>query len=331
MPYRSLLTLSAVLIAALPLAAQTTDPSRPVYSATQDLSAGANLPIQKLGPEDLISIQVYDAPEMTRSVRIAADGTIRLPMLKETIRVQGLFPNDIEALVADALKREKLFVDPFVTVNVVDYHSRPISVGGAVRNPVVFQAVGKVTLKDALNRAGGLLPDQSTGATGSEIVVTRPNGPSSPPLIQRIPIKALLAGNDPDLNIELVGDEQISIPEVGKLVVTGNVTQPGAYPVLDPIEMNTVKSAIAQARGLAQYWNTTGYIYRMDEKGAIHEMTIPLRKIMDRKAPDVTLQAHDVLYVPDSSGRRITQEVVTMLMGMGPAVTNALIYTSIRP
>ncbi len=231
--------------------------------------------------------------------------------------------------MTEALKREGLFVDPFVTVNVVDYHSRPVSVGGAVRNPVIFQAVGKVTLLDALNRAGGLLAD-TTGVTGSEIVVTRPNGASGPPLVQRIPAKALYAGTDPELNIELIGGEDIRVPEVGKLVVTGNVTQPGVYPVLDPIEMNTVKSAIGQARGLAQYWGTTGYIYRMDEKGATHEIAIPLRNIMDRKAPDVTLQAHDVLYVPDSSGRRITQETVTMLMGLGPAFTNALIYLN-RP
>ena len=328
MPHRSLLTLSVVLFSALPLAAQSADPARPVYSAA-DLSASGNLPIQKLGPEDLISIQVYDAPELTRTVRIAADGTIRLPMLKQPIRVQGLFPSDIEVLLNEALKREGLFVDPFVTVNAVDYHSRPISVGGAVRTPVIFQAVGKVTLMDALNRAGGLLPD-ITGATGSEIVVSRPNGASGPPSVQRIPVKALYAGTDPELNIELIGDEQIRVPEVGKLVVTGNVTQPGAYPVLDPVELNTVKSAIAQARGLAQYWGTTGYIYRMDEKGATHEIAIPLRNIMNRKAPDVTLQARDVLYIPDSSGRRITQETVNMLMGMGPALTNALIYLN-RP
>ena len=55
----------------------------------------------------------------------------------------------------------------------VEYHSRPISVGGAVRNPVIFQAVGKVTLLDALARAGGVLPDIS-GITSNEVVVTRP-------------------------------------------------------------------------------------------------------------------------------------------------------------
>jgi len=326
MPHRSLLTLSVVLMAALPLSAQL-DPSHGTVPGVPDYSnPSSNLPIQKVGPEDLLGLQVYDAPEFTRAVRISADGTIRLPMLKEKIRVQGLFPNDIEVLLTEALKREGLFVDPFVTVSIVEYHSRPISVGGAVRSPIIFQAVGKVNLLDALNRAGGLLVDNASGLTGSEIIVSRPNGDSGPPLVQRIPVKALNAGTDPELNIELIGGEEIRVPEIARLVVTGNVTVPGVYPVLDPIEMNTVKSAIGQAKGLAQYWNSVGYIYRMDEKGTTHEIVIPLRKIMERKAADVTLQARDVLYVPDSSGRRITQEAVNMLMGMGPAVANALIY-----
>jgi len=331
MRYGNFFALSVVLVAALPLVAQQ-DPAHPIYSTpAPDLnSASTNLPIQKVGPEDLIGLSVYDAPEFTRTVRIAADGTIRLPMLKEKLRVDGLYPSDIEVLLAEALKREELFVDPFVTVNVVEYHSRPISVGGAVRTPVIFQAVGKVTLLDALARAGGLAPDIVSGATGSEVVVTRPNGDSGPPSVQRIPVKPLMSGADPEMNITLIGGEEIRVPEVSKIVVTGNVTQPGVYPVLDPLETNTVKSAVAQAKGLAQYYANTGYIYRMDEKGAVHEIEIPLRKIMTRKAPDVQLQARDVLYVPDSSGRRITQETVTMLMGMGPAVTNALIYTQVR-
>ncbi len=228
MPHGNLFALSVMFVAALPLAAQQQDPARPIYSTpTPDInSAGANLPLQKVGPEDLLGIQVYDAPEFTRTVRIAADGTIRLPMLKETIRVQGLYPNDVEVLMSEALKREGLFVDPFVTVNVVEYHSRPISVGGAVRNPVIFQAVGKVSLLDALARAGGLSAEPVSGATGSEIVVTRPNGDSGPPSVQRIPVKALMSGSDPDLNITLIGGEEIRVPEVGKIVVMGNVMQP---------------------------------------------------------------------------------------------------------
>src|ERR1700722_1442805 len=104
MPHGKFLTLSILAIGALPLAAQQPDASRPIIPGVQELNSSSNLPIQKGGPEDLLGFQVYDAPEFTKTVRIAADGTIRLPMMKEHLRVEGLLPGDIEILLADALK-----------------------------------------------------------------------------------------------------------------------------------------------------------------------------------------------------------------------------------
>jgi polysaccharide export outer membrane protein len=317
------LALSAVFAVALPLAAQQPPDSfhQIVAAPPMDPNPGTNLPLQRVGPEDLLSLNVYDAPEFTRTVRVASDGTIRLPMLKDTIRVAGLMPNEIETLVTEALKREKLLVDPFVTVNVTEYHSRPISVSGAVKTPTIFQAVGSVTLLDALARAGGLVPDQA----GAEIVVTKPNGDTNTQSVQRIPVKALFADSDPALNIKLTGGEEIRVPDVGKIVVAGSVTKPGPVPVLDGVP-NTVTTAIAQAQGTIQYFSHTAYIYRPDDKGAMHEIKVDLGKILARKSPDITLQARDVLYVPDSSGRRITQETVTALTNVASGATTAMVY-----
>src|SRR4051794_3721644 len=66
----------------------------------------ANLPAQKIGPRDLIAIQVYDSPELTRTVRIGSDGFFRLPMLKQKLRAEGLMPSDLELSVARALAEE---------------------------------------------------------------------------------------------------------------------------------------------------------------------------------------------------------------------------------
>src|SRR5271165_2024775 len=74
-----------------------------------------NLPVQKIGKEDLLNVQIIDLPELSRSYRVTNTGQIRMPMLKETIGVEGLYPSDIEALIADELKREQLMVDPFVS------------------------------------------------------------------------------------------------------------------------------------------------------------------------------------------------------------------------
>jgi polysaccharide biosynthesis/export protein len=315
--HKQLSVLCLILAAALTVSAQQ------VGTGSTDISFIGNLPAQRIGPDDLLTMQVYDAPELTRTVRVSADGTIRLPMLTTPIHVQGLLPVDIEVLLKEALEREKLFIDPFVTINVAEYHSRPISVTGAVRAPVIFQAIGAVSLLDALARAGGILPD----VAGGEIIVTRPNGASQAPSVQRIPAKSLGDGSDPELNIKLVGGEEIRVPEVGKIIVSGNVMKPGVYPVLDPSNTNTVRTAIAQALGLAQFYAHTAYIYRSDDKGT-HEIAVDLKKIMDRKEPDIVLQARDVLYIPDSSGRRITQTAIQSLTGMTTAASTALIYTT---
>ncbi len=100
-----------------------------------------NLPVQKIGKEDLLNVQIIDLPELSRSYRVTNNGQIRMPMLKQMINVEGLYPADIEVLIADELKHEELMVDPFVSVSVTEYHSRPISVTGAVKNPTVFQAI----------------------------------------------------------------------------------------------------------------------------------------------------------------------------------------------
>ena len=281
-----------------------------------------NLPAQRVGgPEDLITVNVYDSPEFTRSVRVALDGSIRLPMMKKTIPVAGLMPDEIAERIVDALKREQLLVDPYVTVNIAEYHSRPVNVTGAVRNPINFQAVGSLTLLDALARAGGVLTSEAAGA---DIIVTRENGAAGQS-VQRIPVKALMSGADPDLNLKLTGGEEILVPEVGKIVVEGNVAKPGIYPVLDPLSTNTVMTAIAQAGGLAQFADHVAYIIRTDDQGNVHRIQVPLWDIQNRKKPDITLQARDTLQVPDSPKRRITQQVITTASGVGAAVTTGVV------
>jgi polysaccharide export outer membrane protein len=298
-------------------------PGATVYSGPTiaELNPATNLPIQKLGPEDLISLSVYDSPEFSRTVRLGTDGTIRLPMLKSSIHVAGLLPDEAATAIADALRSAQLLVDPFVTVSVSEYHSHPVNVGGAVKSPTIFQAIGQVSLLDAISRAGGL-----ADTAGPTIIVTRPNGSSETPSVQRIPVKTLLAGTDPELNIKLTGGEEIRVPVVDNVIVQGNVVKPGEYPVLDPLSLNTVTSAIAQAQGLAQYADHNAFIYRTDDQGVKHTIPVPLWDILQRRKPDMILQARDTLYIPDSPRRRITQTALNSVTGVAGSAVVASIY-----
>ena len=316
-----------LFLSALGALAQAQLPHIPATDA-----GGANLPAQKIGPNDLIAVSVYDAPELTRTVRVGADGLIRLPMLKRQIKADGLMPNELETAIAGAVKEEQLIVDPFVTVTVAEYDSRPISVMGAVKAPLNFQANGlTVTLLEALARAGGLSPE-----AGSEILVTRPKSGAAaaatgaaPELVQRIPVRGLIDAADPALNIRLTGGEEVRVPEVGKFYVLGNVHKPGVFPMQSTSD-NSVLKALASAEGLMPLASKEAYIYRREGgiAGRKNEIPVPLKKIMDRKAPDIPLMADDILYVPDATGRRAALSALEKIVMYGSGAASAVIYST---
>ncbi len=291
-------------------------------------AGGANLPAQRIGANDLIAVSVYGHPEFTRSVRVSADGHIRLPMLENRIKAQGLFPMEMERDIAGALRAEHILVDPIVTVTIAEYHSRPISVAGAVKSPLTFQAVGPVSLLDAITRAGGLGPE-----AGLEILVSRTQpGEAGKPtaLTQRIPVKGLIDAADQELNISLYGGEEIRVPEVGKIFVVGNVKRPGAFPVQETSE-TTVLQMLALAEGLTPYAAKQAYIYRREASGSKNEIPVELRKIMERKAPDVPLVANDLLYIPDNRGRRASMAALERILSFtAGTASGVLIYSTIR-
>src|SRR5262249_28229574 len=100
----------------------------------------SSLPSQPLGIDDLVSVFVYGAPELSRSMRVDTDGMIRVPLLKQRVKAEGLTSKELEVAIAQELKKEQIFLDPEVTVSVTEYRSRPINVVGAVRHPTTFQA-----------------------------------------------------------------------------------------------------------------------------------------------------------------------------------------------
>jgi polysaccharide export outer membrane protein len=273
----------------------------------------ANLPALELHAGDLVAVSVYDAPELTRTVRVDPDGTIRLPLLSEGVKAAGLMPRELETELANALKSGEILVDPVVKITVVEYHSRPISVMGAVRRPVTFQSDGSMTLLDALARAEGLTDD-----AGPEIIVTQND------VVQHIAVKRLMDGTDPSLNLRLLGNEEVRVPVAGKIFVLGNIRKPGGFSVRDPAD-KTVLKMVALSEGLMPFSEKIAYIVRRQEGEKPQEIPIELAKIMDRKSPDVPLEVGDILYVPDNKSRRNTMNIVDRLAGFGSATASGLV------
>jgi polysaccharide export outer membrane protein len=290
-------------------------------------SAAMNLPAQAIGPADLLAISVYGAPELTRTVRVSPEGLIRLPMLREQIEAQGMMPADVETRIATALTQEQILVDPAVTVTIAEYHSRPISVMGAVKSPLTFQALGKTTLLEALTRAQGLSED-----AGPEILLTRTSDGTT--RVERIPLKKLIDAADPQWNVTLDGGEEIRVPQAGRVFVAGNVKHPGAFR-MDGAGDTTVLKAVALAEGLAPFATKDAYIFRAGaESGGSgtgrSEIPVALNKIMDRTAPDVSLAANDILFIPDNRARRNSLGVLEKALGFAASTASGVLILGLH-
>jgi polysaccharide export outer membrane protein len=283
------------------------------------------LPVEKIGPDDLLSVGVYDTPALSGTLRVESDGNLRMPMIKQPIQAAGLYPAALEKEITTALIGEGLVLDPVVRVSVLEYRSRPITIVGAVRSPTTFQETGTLTLLDAISRAGGLSEN-----AGAEILVSHqsssgPSGQTSN-LVQKIPVRALINGTDPSLNLRLQGGEEIRVPEAGRVFVMGNVKKPGAFPITDGGDSSVLK-AMALCEGMNDFSGHIAYIYR-PEVGAAGRSEIPieLKKIMDRKSPDVALQANDILYVPNATGRKASVKFLEASIGIAAGLAGTLIY-----
>ncbi|MEI9811427.1 MAG: SLBB domain-containing protein [Acidobacteriota bacterium] len=285
---------------------------------------GGNLPAQAVGANDLLVVTVLGAPELSRQLRVTPEGAIRMPMLKQAVAVRGLMPQEIEIKLSGALKAEEILVDPIVSVTISEFASRPVHVAGAVKKPLTFQASGRTTLLDAITRAEGL-----SAEAGQEILVTRPGITGGPGLTQRIAVHDLIERADPAANVLLNGGDEVRVPEVGRVFVVGNVLKPGSFPLHDAGGM-TVMKALAMAEGLSRFAAKQAYVYRPKEGGEKQEVLIELRRIMDRKSPDVMLAAGDIFYIPDNRKGRLTSAVIDRIVSFGAGTASGALVLSVN-
>ena len=249
----------------------------------------------KIGPKDLLEISVLGVTEINRVVvRVSEEGRITLPLLGE-IGVGDLTKFEVERKLA-ALAGERIVLKPQVTVHILEYLSRRVSVVGAVENPGPFELLGRRTVLSVLSEAGGLTRD-----AGEEIIVIRqlPGGENTS---IRISVDGLFVQGDPRLNIALEPGDVVNVP-VDKTVaiyVFGQVRNPGALQVRRS-SLPTLTQAIAQAGGFTDRANRKKVqVRRKDASGRELEITVNVRSILKGKRKDVPLQANDTVHVPES-------------------------------
>jgi polysaccharide export outer membrane protein len=282
-----------------------------------------------IGSGDLLGIEVFDVPELSREIRVNETGYISLPLISTKVRASGLTNYQLQDKIAELLQTNGLVSTPQVTVSLKEQRSQPVTVIGAVKNPQVIQVVRQTTLTQVLSQAGGIAED-----AGNIVMVTRPpslamaaespnSGPDSGATANvsqtfTIELGDLLESGDGRFDIPVLGGDVVSVPRAGIIYVVGAVTHPGGFVIQNDRDRMTALKMLSMAGG------TTGsakpkeaIILRKNlDTGKRDEMPLDLNKVMKAPSQDVTLQASDILFVPDSNAKKALRRAGDVAVGL---------------
>jgi len=248
----------------------------------------------KIGPKDLLEINVFELPELNQTVRVTEDGSITIPLVGN-VKIEGLTKDEVERKLAKLLE-QKYLKKARVSVFIKEYQSKRVAVIGAVEHPGMYELVGRLTLLQMISKAGGF-----TEKASNKLFVLREgrNGVSATICID---LEDLLINGNQKLNIPLQPNDVINVP-VDKIInvyVFGEVNKPGAL-VVKMSKGITLLQAIAQAGGTADGASKSGIVIKRRDKKTGREIKIKvnLKDIIKGKKPDIVLQEGDVVYVPE--------------------------------
>src|SRR3984893_7883347 len=290
-----------------------------------------------IGSGDLLGVEVFDVPELSRDVRVNETGFISLPLIPVKVHVVGLTTFQLQDKLAELLQSNGLVSTPQVSVTLKEQHSHPITVIGSVKSPMVIQAARQTTLLQVLSQAGGVSED-----AGNVVVITRP--PSVPegseetvaakelrePQTFMISLSDLLDTGNSTFNIPVLGGDVVSVPRAGIIYVVGAVVRPGGFVMQSDRDRMTTLKLLSLAGGTTnRAKERQAVILRKNlETGKRDEVPVDLKKVMQLKTEDVMLLPSDILFIPDSSGKKAWHRAgdVAISLTTGIALVTATRY-----
>ncbi len=277
----------------------------------------------RIGPNDVIDVQIENAPELSRTFHVTAAGTFLMPYVGRVTAAKKT-TEELAQFIIDKLKGDYL-KDPKVTVSVKEYNSRSFFIQGSVRSPGVYQIEGRPSVLELITLASGLSDThganayiirkiraaapkdgESTSASpkaGAADAQQEPVAEESPKYeLKSVHINALLRGHfEQDMFLE-PGDI-VNIPPTDVFFVAGEVNQPGSFPLK---EGTTLRQAISLAQG-TNYKAALdrGIVFREGSGGKREEVHVDIGSVMAGKKEDVPIMANDIVLVPNSRGKTI--------------------------
>ena len=281
--------------------------------AVQSTQAGDEDSQYRIGPGDLLSIQVFNRAQLSREERVDQHGMIRLALIDEDIPAACQTEKGLADAIASKYREKQLLNNPSVSVSVKDYQSQPVAVLGAVRDPGRFLLQRQMRLVELVfmvaggptEKAGRKVHVMSTQpSAGCAALDQRPrfakdNNSSGADNTVTFDLQALAQGksNNP---VVRQGDV-ITIPPAEEAIVVGNVVRPAAVPLLEPL---TLSRAIAMVGGVLpnSQKEKIRITRRLPEGTSTTELLVDLKDKDKSKGADFLLQGGDIVEVSTKTG-----------------------------
>ena len=231
----------------------------------------------RLGPGDLLRVNVFGSPELSGEVRVSESGNITYPLIGQ-VQVSGKSPAQVEAQLVSAFTEGGFLKQAQVTVLVMEYRSQKVSVMGHVTKPGQYSLQSSSRVLDVLAEAGGPINEEAADMA----TLMRKDGSKA-----AIDLSALFGG-DLAQNYEVGGGDTVYVPRALQFYVYGEVQKPGMYKLERGM---TVSRAITKGGGLTTRGSERRVVIkRKDKEGKEQHYSA--------KGADL-LQADDVLMVKE--------------------------------
>ena len=268
------------------------------------------VPPMRIGPGDDLEISVFGLPELTEHSRVSNTGEVSLPLIGK-LHLAGLSSDEAQAVIEKRLADGNFVNSPNVSLYVKEYTTEGISLIGEVNRPGVYSALAGHRLLDLIQTAGGLTP-----RAGRTITISHRADPKHPIIVS--------SSNDSDIgksNIELLPGDTVVVSKAGIVYVVGEVNRPGGF-VMEGNKI-TASQALVWAAGPTHLASLNGAKMIRRTPDGLKDMTLPLKKILDAKAPDVQLQPDDIIWIPGSKTKGLASGGSGAILSM---LTSLVIY-----
>ncbi len=236
-----------------------------------------------LGAGDEIRLSVYGQPDLTTEAQIGAEGFVEIPLVGRVL-LGGRTATQAAQTIAQEFEQGNYLKHPQVNILVTEYRSQTVSILGKVNHPGRLVLQGPTSLTEALAWAGGIASD------GSERLILIRTDSKGHQVRSEFDLQKLLNSEaERSQVVWLAGGDTLYVPVSGRFYLSGEVRNPGIYPLDRPLN---VMQALGVGGGLTPRASERSVkLFRKQADGTVRE---------SRAKPEDVIADGDILVVQES-------------------------------